>query len=99
MVYSYDIARRDKMIVTLKASKNVDFAANTRQGSISKKQTQQTVSSFAEASAACRAYIVKYQLGGGNWSGGRVYDDQGQQIARVSYNGRVWAMDGSEIKA
>ena len=51
------------------------------------------VPSFAVASVACRQYIRHYGLGGGNWSGGQVYDDAGKLIARVSYNGRVWPPD------
>lgn len=50
------------------------------------------VGSFAEASAACRAYIEKYNLGGGNWAGGMVTEDDGGPIAKVSYNGRVWRL-------
>jgi hypothetical protein len=50
------------------------------------------VASWQEASAACDAYIAQYHLGGGNWTGGQIYE-QGQQLARVSYNGRVWDMD------
>lgn len=47
------------------------------------------VASFEEASAWCRFYIEAHELGGGNWSGGHIYEN-GKQIARVSYNGRVW---------
>ena len=55
-----------------------------------------TVSTFAEASEVCRAYIKRNELGGGNWTGGQVFDDN-RQIARVSYNGRVWDRDDNEI--
>ena len=51
-----------------------------------------TVATFQEASAACEAYIGQYNLGGGNWTGGQICK-QGQQLVRVSYNGRVWDMD------
>lgn len=51
---------------------------------------------FAEAVAFCRAYIGEFNLGGGNWTGGQVYRG-GHQVARISYNGRVWDMDDSEI--
>lgn len=56
------------------------------------------VESFAEASRVCREYTEKYELGGGNWSGGKITDDKGTMIARVSYNGRVWDTDGKQIK-
>lgn len=45
---------------------------------------------FAEASRLCLAFIHQHCLGGGNWNGGQVYDDQGKQVAWVSYNGKVW---------
>jgi hypothetical protein len=46
---------------------------------------------LAEASTLCRAYIGENDLGGGNWSGGLVLKD-GKEFAKVSYNGRVWAL-------
>lgn len=30
-------------------------------------------------------------LGGSQFGSGEVYDEQGQHIARISYNGRLWA--------
>ena len=49
-----------------------------------------TVKSYEEASKKCEEYIKRNKLGGGNWSGGQIFDEKGKQIARVSYNGRVW---------
>ena len=50
------------------------------------------------ASAACRAFIVRNGLGARDWTGGHVTDYRGNYtVATVSYNGRVWATDGSEI--
>lgn len=57
------------------------------------------VKDFAEASAVCRAYIERNGLGGGNWTGGEVVDMvTAERVAHVSYNGRVWGLDGKEIK-
>ena len=56
------------------------------------------VSGVIEASKVCRAYIENYDLGNSNWLGGEIRtlaDDQ--VIGRVSYNGRIWAPDGTEI--
>lgn len=53
--------------------------------------------SFEAASNICQEYIFQYEIGGGNWTGGQIYSDKGEQIARVSYNGRVWDMQGKEI--
>ena len=51
--------------------------------------------SWAEASALCRRYINEHALGGGNWAGGRVEDGQGAYVARVAYNGRVFAPESA----
>lgn len=49
------------------------------------------VKSLEEASEVCRRYITHFNLGSGNWTGGNVNDDSGRFIARISYNGRIWA--------
>lgn len=51
--------------------------------------TRQRVVLINSASAACEAYLAKYNLGGGNWTGGQLFE-QGQPVGHVSYNGRVW---------
>ena len=55
------------------------------------------VQTLEEASKLCREYLDNNELGSGNWTGGQVFKDK-KQVALISYNGRVWAMDGSEIK-
>lgn len=55
------------------------------------------VASFLQASVVCHQYIERNRLGGGNWSGGNIFDDKGKRIACVSYNGRVWDAKGKEI--
>lgn len=47
------------------------------------------VESLQEASRVCSQYIQDYQLGGGNWTGGQVIQDE-QEVAYISYNGRIW---------
>jgi len=47
------------------------------------------VKSFAEASKVCREYIVRFDLGGGNWTGGDIWV-KAQHVGYVSFNGRVW---------
>jgi len=44
-----------------------------------------------DVSTTCRADIEQDDLGGGNWTGGQLFE-AGRQVARVSYNGRVWEM-------
>jgi len=48
------------------------------------------VDTFEEASAVCMGFISNNGLGAGNWSGGAIHDDDGNQLAQVSPNGRVW---------
>ena len=55
------------------------------------------VADYAQASRVCRAYIDRNELGGGNWTGGAIRLGR-KTVARVSYNGRVWAADGTEIQ-
>jgi len=47
------------------------------------------VETLEEASQRCRDFIRENELGCGHWAGGQVYYD-GEQIAYISYNGRVW---------
>ena len=54
------------------------------------------VASLAAASAACRAYIEAADLGASSWRGGDVYRG-GTKIARISYNGRAWTLDGLPV--
>lgn len=54
------------------------------------------VNSFKEASDVCSKFIIKNDLGSGNWSGGQIVDDKGKHIAHVSYNGRVWEGSASQ---
>jgi len=84
------------MFVVLSATGNPDFG---QFGSIGVPRRVVEVASYREASRVCRAYIDDYDLGCGNWTGGTVYSDRARRrkVARVSYNGRVWAPDGSEI--
>lgn len=51
------------------------------------------VSSFTDATKQCREFIQRNNLGGGNWSGGDLYDDSGNLIARVAYNGTIIEKD------
>lgn len=48
------------------------------------------VNTLEQASQVCRQYIQDNNLGGGNWTGGNVYDVTGKIVAHVSYNGRIW---------
>lgn len=77
------------MIVKLAAVPNHDFDPSDYRAQIKIKPVFVEVSTFAEASYTCRMFIFANELGGGNWSGGQVFEGD-EQIAHVSYNGRVW---------
>lgn len=54
------------------------------------------VDTLKEAVELCRLYISFYDLGGGNWNGGLItQNDNGLLVGKVSYNGRVWADYGT----
>ena len=48
------------------------------------------VDSFEEASSDVTGYINTYNLGSGNFAGGQLFNKDGDLVAQVSYNGRVW---------
>lgn len=85
--------------VRLSHCKNPDFAPS---GYWNEKPTVRAswvvVSSIAEASEACLAFIDLHDLGGGNWNGGDLRDSNGKDIGRISYNGRAWNTNGEEIQ-
>lgn len=56
------------------------------------------IETFEDASVECISFIHHNQLGGGNWNGGDITDDNGKLIAYVSYNGRVWAVEEGQGK-
>ncbi len=81
------------MVVKLSSRKNPDFKNDpTRNYS-----ENITVMSLQQARDACQRFIATNDLGGGNWTGGQVFFKNGKQVARISYNGRVWDMEEKEI--
>lgn len=76
--------------VTLEAKPNPDYTgSNDWRGYVNIKKTFVSVASLQEASKVCKDFIEESDLGGGNWTGGQVFEN-GSQIAHISYNGRVW---------
>jgi len=60
------------------------------------------VNSIQEAKELQRKYIIEFDLGGGNYVGGNIIDTNGNPIAYISYNGRIWEdrngwKDGREL--
>ena len=76
------------MTVALSSAGNPDHGQYYGEDVFSPSRSVQ-VRNFAHASKVCGAYIARYALGAGNWTGGSIR--QGKKPAgRVSYNGRVW---------
>lgn len=73
------------LIVKLSSVPNSDF---NQHSSLSPSIVVE-VNTLEQASITCRQYISQYQLGGGNWDGGQVLENN-VEIAHISYNGRVW---------
>jgi hypothetical protein len=55
-----------------------------------------TASSLDALSRLVRAYILEWDLGGGNWTEPKVLRN-GTLVGRISYNGRIWADNGTEV--
>lgn len=82
--------------VKLSSERNYDYERRRDIGYPAPRKTVK-IKSFQEASQVCRDYIEERGMGGGNWSGGQILNEDKEQIAYVSYNGRVWDMEGNEI--
>lgn len=86
---------QSRYIVYLAAVGNPDFDQPMNLGIPARMVA---IESLEEASQVCLRFIEKYDLGGGNWIGGDVYDGKsGQKLAYVSYNGMV-KLNGELIK-
>ena len=80
------------LLVKLSSCKNPDFKNDP-----TKNYSEDiTVTSLRQAKDACQRFIADNDLGGGNWAGGQVYEN-GEPVAWISYNGRVWDTEEKEI--
>jgi hypothetical protein len=87
---------KGKCRVILSHASNPDIEGGYWGSRPDKGEISEPVKTLAEASKVCRRYITENDLGGGNWTGGKVVCN-GKAVARVSYNGKVWALDGSRL--
>ena len=90
---------KTKLTFAFQAVPNPDFQSGHR-ATLRLPFQMVPASDLKDASARFRELIVEHDVGGGNLTklAGRVFDERGRQIARISYNGRVWDNDGQEIK-
>jgi len=78
--------------LVLKSDNNPDFPNDDR--AITK--TLVPVDNSEQASNIVKEFIDDNNLGGGNWTGGKIFYD-GENIGRVSYNGRVWDINNDPL--
>ena len=72
-------------------------AAQTQQLKVRIGRKAVTVTSLRQASDVWCAYRDALDLGSSDSPLVTVADASGKTVARISYNGRVWAPDGTEI--
>ncbi|MBE0502068.1 MAG: DNA (cytosine-5-)-methyltransferase [Desulfuromonadales bacterium] len=82
--------RIGKYEVVLCSTENPDYGQSAPQSPSSRRW----VASLEEASVVCRKYIEHWNLGGGNWCGGAGNVMQnGNLVATISYNGKIWPVE------
>ena len=86
-------APKGKYVVQLEAVPNPDFRKKQWQSQVNIKENYKPVRNLKEAQRECRKFIDKNELGVGNWSGGNIYNDKGDLVGYISYNGRAWKDD------
>lgn len=79
-----------RFLVELSAAPNYDFPEGSYQATMHIPAKFVPVHDMKGASRVVRFFISRYTLGAGNFTGGQILDDQGNAVAHVSYNGRVW---------
>ena len=52
------------------------------------------VADLDHASKEFVLFTAAFDLGGGNCPSAYVYDEAGNKVARISYNGRIWTKQG-----
>ena len=73
--------------ITLRSVGNPDFGQDPYQSMSPTEEIM--VDTLQQAADAARAYIVRHDLGGGNFLTPLVFKGD-QVVARISYNGRIW---------
>lgn len=83
--------------VTLSACGNIDHDENPYDNIVDGIRIDAQIAeanSIEECQKIVRKYIENNCLGGGNWTGGKVFKGN-EQVGYISYNGRYWEK-GSE---
>jgi hypothetical protein len=83
------MAIMSKYIVFLSNCGNIDYGQDFTNILPHTEKEISLCDTIGQCSDVCRDYIEENDLGGGNWNGGYVYKG-GEQVAYISYNGRIW---------
>lgn len=78
--------------VTLSACGNIDHDENPYDNIVSGIVVETEIAeanTIEECQGIVRDYIEKNYLGAGNWTGGKVFENN-EQIGNISYNGCYW---------
>jgi hypothetical protein len=89
-------AKETGLQVILASVGNPDFRQDPSRSLPGVPDVRVWAESLQDASSKCRAYIAEHDLGSGNWAGGNVMLNN-VPVARISYNGGIWNLDGSEF--
>jgi hypothetical protein len=83
--------------VHLEAVPNIDYDQSDYRANVRVSKLKKSAKSIDEAVRIAKNFIEDNDLGGGNFIPAKLYKN-GKQIGFISYNGRVWNNDQSEIK-
>lgn len=81
--------------VSLSAHGNIDHGENPYAFLEGVPHGTESAETIEELQQIVREYIDKYDLGGGNWTGGEVKEN-GKVIGKISYNSRYWSLKDLE---
>lgn len=76
--------------VKLSSCGNIDHGQDPNQSMYGVPNATHKAFNIDQCQCLVRTYIEKYNLGAGNWTGGQVYDEDGNLVGKISYNGRFW---------
>lgn len=79
-----------KYKVELNSCGNIDYGENPFQSLYGVPKMIEHCNSIEECQEKVREYINKYELGSGQWDGGKVFDEKDEYLGYISYNSRFW---------
>jgi hypothetical protein len=83
--------------VELEAVPNSDFSYGSHESKVRVKKSKKSANSIEQAVAITKQFIQENDLGGSNFIPAKIYKN-GKHIGFISYNGRVWNNDQTEMK-